>query len=608
MAFRCVKLFRRDIRPFLFKRLLSCTAMAIIGMVLIFAGGAASAQDCPSQKYKRSSQTPIVKDMVNPHPSEDDFELPMPCGGKLFLRHVCIPARSFLDDFQFNAGCEKCRRKDEGFMEAKHVSAIAGAFTLEELPESWRAKLIELARRGDGLCPAPDDKNSKALYYFIGKYEISNWQWQTVMADDCPGWDKAFTTEDPRPKTNIAWFEAVEFTRRYTEWLLKNRRGSLPSFPAGRYAFIRLPTEVEWEYAARGGHMVTASEMNQGEFFPLNNHHFSDFAVYTRAGAAKPPEKLAWIGTKCPNPLELFDTAGNAAEIMLDPFRYLKGSRLHGATGGFVIKGGSYNKSRAEIMPGRREEMPFFLEDGAFRSSDLGLRVVLSGIVTPQNRSKALRRQWTKIGKRDRLSKLDAGAAKFAIDEIRGKILVADIERRAAAASDAEKEELLSEADYIKRLTAMFGSQKTLSLEALIWKALFTVESLHKYTMQRNQMQHELEMLKKMKAEPLPEAEIESLKKNIAGLTEDIRHSDAAIDYLTQLYLGNIRESQKFPQDAIDRQLDNLFQHQILEESLRSSLNSRLAIFRNHISRYATNPDSIPPETIIQDIISEITP
>ncbi len=595
--------------PFSFKHLLSYPVMAVIGMVLILAGGAAPAQDCPSQKYKRSSQTPIVKDMVNPHPSEEDFELPMPCGGKLFLRHVCVPARSFLDDFQFNMGCEECRRKDEGFMEAKRTAAIAGAFTLEELPESWRAKLIELGRRGDGLCPSPDDKKSKALYYFIGKYEISNWQWQTVMADDCPGWDKAFTTEDPRPKTNISWFEALEFARRYTEWLLKNRRDTLPSFPAGRHAFIRLPMEAEWEYAARGGHMIPASEMNREEFFPLDNHHFSDFAVYTRAGAAKPPEKLSWIGTKCPNPLELFDTAGNAAEIMLDPFQYFKGSRLHGATGGFVIKGGSYSKSRAEIMPGRREEMPFFLEDSTFRSNDLGLRVVLSGIVTPQNRSQALRQQWTKISERNRLSKLGSGTAKSPIDEVRGKILIAEIERRAAAAvSDVEKEALLSEADYIKTLTAMFNGRQTLSLEALIWKALFSVESLHKYTVQRHQIERELEMLKKMKAEPLPESEIESLNKNITGLKEQIEHSDAAIDYLIQSYLANIRESQQFSQDAIDRQLDNLFQHQILEESLRSSLNSRLEIFRNHVMRYATNPDVIRPDTIIEEIISEITP
>ena len=595
-------------RLYLFERLLSFAAMAALGMVLTLVGGFALAQDCPSQKYKRTSQTPIVKDMVNPHPSEYDFELPKPCGGKLFLRHVCIPARSYLDDFQFDMGCEECRRKDEGFMEAKHTAAIAGAFTLEELPEAWRVKLVELGRKGDGLCPAPGDKGSKALYYFIGKYEISNWQWQTVMADDCPGWDKAFTTEDPRPKTNISWFEAMEFTRRYTEWLLQNRRAALPSFPAGRYAFIRLPTEVEWEYAARGGHMIPASEMNREEFFPLNNRHFSDFAVYTQAGAAKPPEKLSWVGTKCPNPLELFDTAGNAAEIMLDPFRYFKGSRTHGATGGFVIKGGSYSKSRAEIMPGRREEMPFFLEDGAFRSNDLGLRVVLSGIVTPQNRSKALRQQWSKMAERDRLSKADSGVTRSAIDEVRGKILIAELERRAAAAAnEAEKEELLSEADYIKRLTSMVGGRQSLSLEALIWKALFSVESLHKYTVQRNQMEDELQRLKKMKTEPLPESEIESLSKNISGLTEQLSHSNAAIDYLTESYLENIRESQKFSQDAIERQLDSLFQHQILEESLRSSLNSRLEIFRNHISRYATNPNDIRPETIIRDIISEIT-
>jgi Sulfatase-modifying factor enzyme 1 len=595
---------------FLLRRLLSYTATATIGMVLILASGSGLAQDCPSQKYKRSSQTPIVKDMVNPHPDEYDFELPMPCGGKMFLRHVCIPARSFFDDFQFNLGCEECRRRDEGFMEAKRTAAIAGAFTLEDLPDSWRDRLIELGRKGDGLCPASDDKNSTALYYFIGKYEISNWQWQTVMADDCPGWDKAFTTEDPRPKTNISWFDSIEFTRRYSEWLLKNRRDLLPSFPAGRHAFIRLPSEIEWEYAARGGHMITAAEMNREEFFPLNDRHYSDFAVYTRTGGAKPPEKLSWIGTKCPNPLGLFDTAGNAAEIMMDPFRYFTGSRLHGATGGFVIKGGSYSKNRAEIMPGRREEMPYFLDEGEFRSNDMGLRVVLSGIVTPQNRSKELRQQWTQIAERDRLTKLDSGgAAKTAIDEVRGKILIAEIERRAAAAAnDVEKEELLSEADYIKRLTARFSDRQTLSLEALIWKSLFSVESLHKYTVQRNEMGDELERLKKMKEEPLPESEIESLKKNISVLTEQVKHRDAAIDYLTQSYLEHIRESQKFSQDAIDRQLDSLFQHQILEESLRSSLNSRLEIFRNHVLRYSANPNDIGPETIIQDIISEITP
>ena len=34
-------------------------------------------------------------------------------------------------------------------------------------------------------------------------------------------------------------------------------------------------------------------------------------------------------------------------------------------------------------MPGRREEMPYYLDSGAFQSNDMGFRVVLAGIITP---------------------------------------------------------------------------------------------------------------------------------------------------------------------------------------------------------------------------------
>jgi len=244
-------------------------ATLIIGLTLALSARTASAQECPSPNTKRLSQTPIIRDMVNPTPFEGDFELPMPCGGKLILRPVCVSAQHYLGDQQLQLGCENCGRPDQSFMEGKRIATLAGAFTLEDLPDSWRAKLRDLSRRENGRCSQPDDKQSKSFYYFIGKYEVSIFQWKAIMDGVCPGWDIRFTSDDPRPKTNISWFEAVEFTQRYTEWLLKNRPDTLPEFDVGRIGYIRLPTEAEWEYAARGGHLVRLAELNNSTFMAL---------------------------------------------------------------------------------------------------------------------------------------------------------------------------------------------------------------------------------------------------------------------------------------------------------------------------------------------------
>ena len=76
------------------------------GLILLMSTGIVSAQECPSPQTKRLSQTPIIKDMVNPNLSENDFELPMPCGGRLLLRHVCVPSMSYFDDLSLDFGCD----------------------------------------------------------------------------------------------------------------------------------------------------------------------------------------------------------------------------------------------------------------------------------------------------------------------------------------------------------------------------------------------------------------------------------------------------------------------------------------------------------------------
>ncbi|UCD79341.1 MAG: SUMF1/EgtB/PvdO family nonheme iron enzyme [Desulfobacterales bacterium] len=583
---------------FLFKQLLSLAAALMIVVAPLGSYRTVLAQECPAPETKRLSLTPIIRDMVNPTPSESDFELPMPCGGKLILRHVCVPAEQYLGDAQLNLGCVNCGRPDQGFMDGKHIETIAGVFKEEDLPESWRVKLRDLARQGDGRCPSPDEKEPGAFYYFIGKYEVATFQWKAIMDNECPGWDVRFTSDDPRPITNVSWFEAVEFTRRYTEWLLKNRPDVLPGFGAGRTGYIRLPTETEWEYAARGGHVVTESAINQEDFFPLNNRTYSDYAVYTGADAAKPTEKLAWIGTRCSNPLGLFDTAGNAAEMMLDPFHFSIDFRLHGAAGGFVVKGGSYRKRISEIMPGRREEMPFFLKDGPFRSTDLGFRVVLSGIVNPHERNEALRRQWAEIARPARKPE-----SAIVIDPARD--LLGEIERLIAAAKDeVEQRNLFVIKDYLKKANAEIAEQKAEAFEAVIWKALFAVESIHKFTSRCKQLQKEYDELKVLRTQALPETEMESLKANLANLAEQIRSCDAVVDYFVHSYLDSIAKSHDFPEEAIAHQFDRIFKSPRLSETYRLRLEDQLGVVKKHITLYNNHPDDINFAIIKEDILS----
>ncbi|MGD9225081.1 MAG: SUMF1/EgtB/PvdO family nonheme iron enzyme, partial [Desulfobacterales bacterium] len=180
----------------------------------------------------------------------------------MILRHVCVPAGGYFADLSFDMGCKDCGRLKDSFMEGKRLSAVSGPFTLEDLPAAWRVKLKNARVNGDGRCPEPGDTNISAFYYFIGKYEVTNFQWQAVMNDVCSGKDSRFSADDARPKTAISWFEAVEFTRKYTEWLIKNAPENLPRFSNDRFGYLRLPSEAEWEYAARGGHLVTESQLN----------------------------------------------------------------------------------------------------------------------------------------------------------------------------------------------------------------------------------------------------------------------------------------------------------------------------------------------------------
>jgi hypothetical protein len=584
--------------------------LSAIGATVILGLSAGSqllyAWDCGSGQNTFAPRTPDLAAAVNPNPSEADIELPMPCGGKLILHHVCAPAQGYFGDLRLDLGCKDCGRRNQSFMEGKHGEGISGPFTLGDMPDSWRLKLMQLADNGDGLCPPVDDPANTGFYYFISKYEISNFQWKAVMEAGCRGADGQFSADDPRPKIGISWFEAVEFTRKYTEWLIKNEPGALPGFALDRFGFIRLPTEAEWEYAARGGHRVTEYQMNEEEFFPLDGRPLADFAVFTDGEAAKPQERLAWIGTKCPNPLGLFDTAGNAAEMVLEPFHFSLGYRLHGAAGGFIIKGGSFRKSLVEIMPGRREEQPFFLGDGAFRSADIGFRVVLSGILTSQDRWERFDRQWAMLGLQQLSTRAMDGSSGSRIGMDRNNDPITEIDRLMSAAGDeAEKKKLLFLRKVFKQNKVLLRKQETEAIKGIIRSAVLTAESLQDYATRRKVVINGNINLEKMKAETVSASVIEVLERGIARAKESLRMLDAAMGHFTKFYLDRVRESQSYPEALFERQLDLISQELSLDEDFVQSLRNRLDIFRSHVSLYKHQAGDISPEIIQNDILAQ---
>lgn len=505
-------------------------------------------------------------DAYNPKPADNDIILPMPCGLSMVFKLVAVPAKGLLWDMPMRPGVDDSAHQDRAFYDRRYNTALSGAFTLEDLPAAWRKQ-------------APQGQN---YFYLVAKYEVSNLQWHAVMDNACP--DTANPgAEAARPATDMSWYDAVDFTRRYTTWLLQNSPDSLPRFAGDQrnVGFVRLPTETEWEYAARGGQTAGSQLLLQEDFFALpTGESKADYAVYRPEQGAR-AEGMANIGSRKPNPLGIYDTAGNAAEMVLDAFRFSMAGRLHGSAGGFVRKGGSFLSGDAEILPGRREEMPFFLTDGPAHARDLGFRPVISGINTPGGgRPQELTAEWNKAGEKLAPLAQDGQTARNPLDEL-DRLL-------AAAPDEASRKNLQDLRNTIKENNIVLERQKQLEAQSLLRTGVYMIETIRNYSSRRNSLKTQIESMEREKASAKGAA-LEKLKQILDTANRGLVMLDTSIEKSLTFYRSKVEESALLAPEVLAAADASLAKDFSGNDPFNENMHRNLELYRLHVDAVRKN-------------------
>lgn len=197
--------------------------------------------------------------------------------------------------------------------------------------------------------------------FWMGKYEVTQREYLAVVGNN-PG---QFTGDLSRPVESVSFFDATNYCVLLT--LQDLAAGRIP--PGTHY---RLPTEAEWEYAARAG---TSTRFSFGD--DLNNTAVPNYAwTSDNAGFGTHP-----VGLKLPNPWGLYDMAGNVYEWCTDWYGPYPGGFAIDPQGppsnpiGFkVMRGGAWDVPGSSCRSASRgfEGVSPFITDFI-----LGFRVVL---------------------------------------------------------------------------------------------------------------------------------------------------------------------------------------------------------------------------------------
>ena len=183
--------------------------------------------------------------------------------------------------------------------------------------------------------------------YYIGETEVTQELWEAVMGSN----PSRFTGNNQRPVEMVSWYDCQEFIKKLNRLTGKE---------------FRLPTEAEWEYAARGG------KYSRGYKYSGSNNA-NEVAWYNSNSGSKTHS----VKAKKANELGLYDMSGNVWEWCNDRYGDYQSNSQTNPTGpsegeSRVLRGGGWCYFDMGVRVSRRD----YLTPG-YRHIIIGLRLAL---------------------------------------------------------------------------------------------------------------------------------------------------------------------------------------------------------------------------------------